>query len=131
MKNIYSYISLLIFTVIILASGYILNTTGIIIINLNHLIILSCFFTLISFITLIIFFRGQGKKPDSQTLHSLVAMSIKLLLEMLLALVWFIIAKKINLPSVLLFFVLYLSFTLYSITIILKTLKNRPLDNIY
>ena len=65
----------------------------------------------------------------NQTLHSLVAVSIKLLLEMVFALVWFILVKKTGLPSVLLFFVLYLAFTLFSIFIIVKTLKNKSLAN--
>jgi hypothetical protein len=56
-----------------------------------------------------------------------VAISLKFLLEMILALVWFIVAKKTALPSVLIFFVLYLALTLFTVLIILKTLKNRAL----
>jgi hypothetical protein len=94
---------------------------------LNDIIILSLAFTLIALMTLVIFLKGQTKEPDSQTLHSLVAVSMKFLLELVIALVWFIVAKKTSLPSVLIFFVLYLTFTLFSIWIILKTLKNKPL----
>jgi hypothetical protein len=46
---------------------------------------------------------------------------------MVLAFIWFIVAKKTSLPSVLIFFVLYLTLTLYSIWVILKTLKNKSL----
>jgi hypothetical protein len=91
------------------------------------IIILSPAFSIIVLITLVIFLRGQTKEPDSQTMHSLVAIGMKFLLELLLALIWFIVSKKTSLPSVLIFFVLYLTFTLFSIWFILKTLKNKAL----
>jgi hypothetical protein len=88
---------------------------------------LSSLFSVIAFITLLIFIRGQKKEPDSQTLHSLTSVSVKFLLDMVLALVWFIVAKKTSLAYVLIFFVLYLALSLFSIWVILKTLKNRSL----
>jgi hypothetical protein len=89
--------------------------------------VLSLIFTIINIISLIIFFRGQSKDSESQALHSLVSVSLKFLLELVLALVWFIVAKKTSFPSVLLFFVLYLTFTLFLILVILKTLKHKSL----
>jgi hypothetical protein len=94
---------------------------------LSAIVILSTVFTLIAGICLIIFFKGQSKEPDSQTLYILVAVSLKFLLEIVFALVWFFVAKKTSLESVLMFFVLYLCLTLFSIQAILKTLKNRVL----
>jgi len=99
---------------------------------LNNLVcfdlaVLSSVFTIIAIIALSVFLRGQTKEPDSQTLHSLVSVSLKFLLELAIALLWFIVAKKTSLTSVLLFFVLYLTFTLFSIWVILKTLKNKSL----
>jgi Ca2+/Na+ antiporter len=87
----------------------------------------SSVFSVITLITLVIFLRGQTKEPESQTLHSLVAISLKFLLELVLVLIWFIVAKKTSLPSVLIFFVLYLTFTLFSIWVILRTLKGKSL----
>jgi len=46
---------------------------------------------------------------------------------MVLALIWFFVAKKTYPSSVLLFFVLYLALSLYSVYFILKTLKSRSL----
>jgi hypothetical protein len=60
-------------------------------------------------------------------MHTLFSFSLKFLLELILVLTWFFIAKKTGLPSVLSFFVLYLTFTLFLILIILKPLKKRPL----
>lgn len=128
MKPLLKYIFLLfILNLLILGSGYVLiikENTGII---FTDIIILSLMFSVISLITLFIFLRGQTKAPDSQTLHSLFAVSLKFLLEMVLALIWFIVTKKTSLQSVFVFFVLYLTLTLFSVWVILKTLKNKSL----
>jgi hypothetical protein len=89
--------------------------------------LLSFLFSIIAVITLVIFLKGQTRDPESQTLFTFVSIGLKFLLEMLLALVWFIFAKKTSLPSVIIFFVLYLTLTLFSLLIIMKTLKNKSL----
>lgn len=96
-------------------------------ISLGEIVIVSTVFSAIALVTIIIFFRGQTKEPDSQTLHVLVAISLKFLLEIVFALIWLIVVKKTSLPSVLMFFVLYLALTLFTILIIVKTLKNKVL----
>jgi hypothetical protein len=60
-------------------------------------------------------------------MHTLVAVSLKFLLDMILALLWFFISKKNSLTYVFLFFVLYLTFTLFTTIVILKILKYRSL----
>ncbi len=127
--KIKGYIPLFIFSVSIVVAGFIVKIIAETDFTTGDLIVSASVFALISFITLNIFFKGQKKEPQSQTLHSLVAISVKLLLEMLFALIWFIVAKKIGLQLVLLFFVLYLAFTLYSVFIIVKTLKTKSIDN--
>jgi hypothetical protein len=127
--KIRGYISLIIFSVSIVVGGSIVDIIAETDFTTGDLIVSASVFALISFVTLNIFFKGQKKAPESQTLHSLVAISVKLLLEMLFALIWFIVAKKIGLQLVLLFFVLYLAFTLYSVFIIVKTLKTKSIDN--
>jgi ABC-type xylose transport system permease subunit len=121
MKPVIKIIQLLaILELLLLAAGYLIlsaKPTGV---NFFELLILSLVFT-------IIFFRGQQREPGSQALHSLVAVTIKFLSELILAFVWFFIAKKRGIPSVVLFFVLYLTFTLFSILIMVKTLKNKNL----
>ncbi len=128
MKTLHKYILFLILLNILLnGTGYILGSTT----NLKPLytdiLILSPVFSIIVLITLVIFLKGQLKEPESQTLYTLVAVSLKFLLELVLALVWFIVAKKTSLQSVLIFFVIYLTLTLFSLSIILKTLKNKAL----
>lgn len=111
----------------IICTGYFLQP----VIKINDffpdLVILSIVFTLISIISVYVFLRGQSKEPQSQTMHTLVSLGIKFLLELILALLWFIVAKKTSSQSVLMFFVLYLTFSLLLIFNVLKTLKNKAL----
>jgi hypothetical protein len=94
---------------------------------LNSLFLLtSCFFT-VTLVSVLIFHHGLEKEPRSQTFHTFVAISLKFLLELVLALIWFIVIKKTGTQSVLMFFVLYLSFSLFLIILILKTLKTKSL----
>lgn len=93
----------------------------------RDLLILSAVFSLIATVSLLIYLRGHSKEPQSQTLHTLVSLSIKFLLELVLTIFWFIVAKKTSAESVLIFFVLYLAFSLFLILLILKTLKNKSL----
>jgi hypothetical protein len=122
------YILLLLFLFgFLLLMGYVLVQIVHLKIPYSDILISSTVFSLIALITLLTFFKGQPKEPDSQTLYILVAISLKFLLDIIFALVWFIVAKKTYLESVLTFFVLYLTLTLFSISIILKTLKNKAL----
>lgn len=89
--------------------------------------IVSCVFSVISLITISIFSKGQTKEPDSQTLHSLVALSLKFILELIFIVLWFIVAKKSSLTHIIIFFVLYLALSLFTIYVIVKTLKNKAL----
>ena len=99
--------------------------------NLNlvcsDIVILSLIFSVIALLTILIFLRGQDKEPDNQTLHTLVSVILKFLMELVLALIWFFVAKKTSLTSVIMFFVIYLTLTLFSIGVILKALKNKSL----
>jgi hypothetical protein len=118
---------LLFLYVLLVLGGYLFVSLVNLKISLGDIAILSTIFSLIAFITLLIFLKGQTKEPDKQTLYSLVAVSLKFLLEIVFALLWFILAKKTSLQSVLMFFVLYLALTLYTIWVIVKTLKNKVL----
>jgi hypothetical protein len=118
---------LVVIEIIVLSAGVIITKnfkTGF---DFTEIALLSPFFVLIILTSMIIFFRGQSKSPGSQTMHSLVSVSLKFLLELILVFIWFFIAKKSGLSSVLLFFVLYLTFTLFLIFVLLKTLKNKSL----
>jgi hypothetical protein len=71
---------------------------------------LSLVFTLLVLLTLVIFFRGESQEPESRTMHNLISVSLKFLLELILAFIWFFIAK----------------YAIHVIAIV-KTLKNKSL----
>ena len=123
-------LQLLLLYIVLLLSGYLFVSQVGQKISMGDISILSTVFSLIALITLLLFFKGQSKEPNSQTLYILVAVSLKFLFEIVFALVWFIVAKKTSLTSVLMFFVLYLCLSVFSIGIILKTLKNKALQNL-
>ncbi|HKK43620.1 MAG TPA: hypothetical protein VJ963_14480 [Bacteroidales bacterium] len=122
------YILVLLFiNILVILTGYLLTLIVNFDLKPGNIAILSLLFSVIAMVTFGIFMKGQSGNPQKQTLHSLVAFSLKFLLEIGLALIWFIVAKKNSLPSLLSFFVIYLTLTLYSIYSISKTLKNRSL----
>ena len=120
-------IPLLLFSLVIIFAGYLILTTLHLSLFLTDFLILSALFTFIILISVIIFRRGESREPRSQTMHTFVSLSLKFLLELVLTLIWFILAKKTSSGSVLMFFVLYLAFSLFLILNILKTLKNKSL----
>jgi hypothetical protein len=127
-KPLYRYLLLLLLLNIFIAgAGYLIYLYSGIKLSFIDIPLLSFLFSVIAIITLVIFLKGQTRDPESQTLFSFVSVGLKFLLELILALVWFIFAKKTSLPSVLIFFVLYLTLTLFSLLIIMETLKNKSL----
>ncbi|MCE5345974.1 MAG: hypothetical protein LLG13_06770 [Bacteroidales bacterium] len=126
LKHLYKYFFLLLLlNILLLGTGYFLVSAEIINSSFSDIAILSLAFSVIVLIALIIFFRGQTRDPAVETMHSIVSVSLKFLLELGLALIWFLVAKKTSLASVIIFFVLYLSLTLFLTGVILKTLKTR------
>jgi hypothetical protein len=128
MKSFSKYI--LSFSVLILLisfSGYFILTSMDLRSLIPDLFILTGVFLFINVAAIFIFLRGQSKEPQSQTMHTLVSLSLKFLLELVLTIFWFIVTKKTFAGSVLMFFVLYLTFSFFLIMIILKTLKNKSL----
>ena len=94
---------------------------------LSDLLILSSVFTIIIIVCIVIFIKGQSKAPQSSFWYTFISIGVKLLLEMILAVLWFAVAKKNGIEVFLMFFVLYLPFTLFLILTILKTLNKRTL----
>jgi len=111
---------LLFFEIVILIISYLLISNITIDLKFSSILILSLIFTIITSAILIVFLSGRKKKPENQAVYTLSAIGIKFLSELLLAFFWFFVGKKSGLPDVLLFFVLYLAFTLFSILIISK-----------
>jgi hypothetical protein len=96
-------------------------------ISLKDISLLSFSFCIANVITIVLFFRGQLKDKHAQAFFTLVGISLKFLIELVIALFWFLILKKTEISFIVLFFVLYLTFTIFSIFVILNTLKNNSL----
>jgi hypothetical protein len=94
---------------------------------LSDFLILSSAFTAIIIACIIVFFKGLSKSPQKGFWYTLVSIGAKLLLEMILIILWFVVAKKNSFEIVLMFFILYLPFTLFLIFTILKTLNKKSL----
>ena len=124
LKNI---IYLIILEILILVTGFLITSNSDTDLHFIGIFILSVAFALTAILILAIFFRGWRKEPVSQTMHLLVSLSLKFLVELVIAFIWFFVAKKTGLSSVILFFVLYLAFTLFSVLVVLKTLKYKSL----
>lgn len=123
-KNI---LGLILLDALLLLTAYILISSGSLKSGIGGIALLSGGFSVVAIVTILIFLKGQTKEPDSQTFHTLVAISLKFLLELILALLWFFNFKNNSFEAVLIFFVLYLALSLFSIWMILKTLKNKAL----
>ncbi len=113
------------FLVNILAYGFLQITK--IDFKFTDIVILSLFFAAATFLAIQIFLKGQSKEPGTQVIYTLASVSLKFVLDLILAGFWFVVAKKIGPSYVLLFFVLYLAFTLFLIWTIINTLKNKSL----
>jgi len=120
-------LTLLLFASLILAAGYLVGTLTNIAVSFSDLAILTAGFSVITLIIFFIFLRGTYREKGSQVLHLLVALSFKLLLELVFALIWFLVVKKTKQETVVLFFILYLAFTLFSILSMLNALKHKSL----
>jgi hypothetical protein len=120
-------IGLLLLDLLLLFAGYLLVTFTDVTLHLSEIGILTLCFSAIVLLSIYIFSRGLKKDPASQTMYLMIAISIKMLFEMALALIWFFVAKKTFTSSLLLFFVLYLAFSVYTILFMLNTLKHKPL----
>jgi hypothetical protein len=91
----------------------------------KDIIPLTAAFTLIAFAAMLLFFRGFVRNPEDSVFLTLVAVSLKMLLSLVLALLYFLVFKNTLTGSVILFFVLYLGFTLFVLFTFLNVLKKK------
>ncbi|MDF1560323.1 MAG: hypothetical protein P1P83_08945 [Bacteroidales bacterium] len=80
-------------------------------------------FAISALASIIVFFRGAGKNPETSVFATLIALGIKLLLSLVLALLFFLVLKNRDTASIILFFILYLAFTVFVILTFLSVLK--------
>lgn len=120
-------LSLILISLILAVAAYLITKLAGLDIDYISVLFLIAAFSVTSYIIVAIFHRGESRDPQSRVFHTLVSMGLKFLLDLVTALIWFVVAKKNSLIYVIVFFVLYLSITLFSVIYILKQLKNKPL----
>ncbi|NLA49121.1 MAG: hypothetical protein GX876_06610 [Bacteroidales bacterium] len=123
-KNI---VQLVILTAIILLTGWILILKSEPGFDFREFAFLSLTFAVLAFVSMAIIYKGRKKDPDIQVMYLFVALGIKFIVDLVIALIWFFVLKKTSVSLVMLFFVLYLAFTLFSVLHVLKILKYKLL----
>jgi len=63
--------------------------------------------------------------PSTQTSMTLAAIAVKFLIPAALALIWFVTLKNNTYIDIFLFFIVYLSFGISTVLLILKKLRNQ------
>lgn len=122
------FINLLLYSLLIL--GLLLIASLIFPLELNFingLILPAIVYPLITALSLMVFIKGRAKISENQPLFTMAAVGIKFFLSMVFALIYFVVLKNTGLVYVLLFFLLYLAFTIYLLRFILKTLNTKSL----
>lgn len=112
--------------------GTILALTGVIVEMKNRgvyereaMLLLVAAFIASTSISLYIFFLGRSKPDGEDSLFTMSAIGVKFLLSIIAALVWFAVLKKVETGELLIFFVLYLTFTVFLVGVIAKELKKN------
>lgn len=93
------------------------------VINPGSSLLLAAGFTISAFVSLLIFFNGTGNDSEKSVFMTLIALGVKMLFSFILALLFLAVFKNNNTGSVILFFILYLAFTVFVIRTILSVLK--------
>jgi hypothetical protein len=84
-------------------------------------------FFLISFLVLVLFINASQKDAEKRIAQTLLAISLKFFLSMVFAVIFFLVFKKKDIATVILFFVLYLGFTLFVVFSLLNMFKKESL----
>lgn len=119
------YFFLLILFLLMILLVIVINASNPSLINPTHSLLLTGGFALTAFISLLIFFNGQQLAPEKSVFMTLIALGVKMLLTFVLALLFVAVFKNNQTGSVILFFILYLAFTVFVFLTIFSVLKKR------
>ncbi len=119
------YLFLLILSMLIIIMVLGLNRIVPDLFNPLSTVMLAGGFSIIAFISLLIFFNGQRSGPEKSVFMTLITLGVKMLLSFVLALLFFVVFKNSRTGSVILFFILYLAFTVFVFLTIFSVLKKK------
>jgi len=124
-RAIKQYLLLILYSLLIVAILLGVNSVSPSPVTLKNILLLTAGFTLVSLIALIIFFFGQNTNPEKNVFSTLTAIGVKMVLSFILALLFFAVFKNKETGSVILFFILYLAFTVFVFFTFLRIIKRK------
>jgi uncharacterized protein with PQ loop repeat len=74
---------------------------------------------------LVIFFRGTEGNGEKRVFATLIAIGVKMLLSFVLALLFIVVFKNKETGSVILFFIIYLAFTVFVFLTFFRIVKQK------
>lgn len=86
---------------------------------------LTAGFTLAALSSLLIFFNGFFSDREKSVFLTLIAMGVKMLLSFVLALLYLLVFKNDAIGAIILFFILYLAFTVFVVFTFTGVLKKK------
>lgn len=96
-------------------------------ITIPHLLLTLFIFTTITALALVVFLIGTDKSTEKQPLFTIGGLGLKFLLSILYAIIYFAVLKNTGTIYIILFFLLYLAFTIYLLRNVVKILKFKSL----
>lgn len=115
----------LLLEIAILSVGAILTTITSIGLSFRDVAIVSLCFFFINVLSFMIAQCGVDEEAKKSGILILASFGCKFVGELIFALVWFLFLKKIGAMSLLLFFLIYLAFTMFWVISTLKSLKTK------
>lgn len=116
---------LLVLTLSFLIIGLFLIPNQISGISRNQFLLTLSFYFLVNLVVISLFFKGKRKDPKKSLLYTFSAISAKFLLYLLFIVIYFLVTKNLSTTYLIVFFILYLAFTLFTVLAIVKALKAK------
>ena len=88
-------------------------------------VFLTAGFTVAAFASLLIFFNGFFSDREKSVFLTLIALGVKMLLSFVLALLYLLVFKNDAIGAIILFFILYLAFTVFVVLTFTGVLKKK------
>jgi hypothetical protein len=123
--KIKNYLVILLIYFALIGLGYILTHFSIVELVFQDIVILLTGALVIAFISSSVFFSGQGISEKKGVLHTLSAVGLKFFLFLALLGIYALVRKELSWHFLLVFFVIYLSFTFYLLTTFVRVLKSK------
>lgn len=111
----------LVFVILVTVSGRLYPSLY----DITDAVCLTAGFTLAAFASLLIFFNGFFSDREKSVFLTLIALGVKMLLSFVLALLYLLVFKNDVIGAIILFFILYLAFTVFVVLTFTSVLKEK------